>query len=253
MILRPLAAALLTAGAIGVAPPVLAASDASDPEAVALARDVLQALGGEARWNALPGIRFTFFVAERDTVRSERHHAWDKHAGWHRVEGVDRAGDRYVIVHERNGDGGRAWVAGNAVQGDSLAKLLERGRALWVNDTYWFLMPYKMLDPGVILSVAEPAEIGGRMCDRIAMRFENVGMTPGDRYVVAIDRETQRVCHWEMRLQGREDQPREYTWEGWEPHGGLWFPTAHRDGERNIGMRGIETVQAFPPSTFTAP
>lgn len=226
---------------------------ASDPAARAVAGQVLEALGGESRWDALPGLRWTFGVEVRDTVRSERRHAWNKHTGMHRVEGVDRAGDRYVIVQDLSTGTGRAWVAGEAIEGDSLAKLLERGRALWVNDTYWMLMPYKMRDPGVILTLEEPVTRDGEAFDVVGMRFENVGLTPGDRYWVEIDRGERRVRAWEMVLEGREPPPSRYTWEGWEAHDGLWFPTAHRQGDRNVFMRDIEAVRAFRDGEFAAP
>lgn len=228
------------------------ADGASDPAALALAAQVMERLGGEARWNALPGLRWTFGVEQRDTVRTERRHAWHKHAGLHRVEGVDRAGDRYVIVQDLDTGEGRAWVAGRAVEGDSLAKLLERGRALWVNDTYWMLMPYKMRDPGAILAMADPVTRDGEVFDRIAMRFDGVGLTPGDRYWVEIDRE-RRVRAWDMVLQGREPPPQRYTWEGWVERDGLWFPTAHRQDDRNVFIRDIEPVRAFRDGEFTTP
>jgi hypothetical protein len=236
-----------------VVPYAHAEPEASDPKAVALAARVMDALGGEAAWNALPGLRWTFASTVRDTTRSPRRHAWNKHTGWHRVEGADRAGDRYVVIHNVNTGEGRAWVAGNAIEGDSLAKLVERGKALWINDTYWMLMPYKMRDPGVILSMEEPVTRDGRLCDRVAMRFEQVGRTPGDRYWVDIDRATHRVCGWDMVLEGDAPPPRSFTWEDWEVHDGLWFPTSHVRGETNIRTFEIETVRAFGAAEFTAP
>lgn len=241
-----LALAALTAGTAG-------AAGTSDSAAVALAAEVMESLGGEPRWQALPGLRWTFGVSIGDTVRAERRHAWNKHDGMHRVEGVDRAGDRYVIVQDLDTGEGRAWVAGQAIEGDSLAKLIERGRALWVNDTYWMLMPYKMRDPGVVLTLEDPVTRDGEVRDIVAMRFEDVGLTPGDRYWVEIDREERRVRAWEMVLQGRDPPPSRYTWEGWEAHDGLWFPTAHRQGDRNVFMRDIETVREFRDGEFATP
>jgi hypothetical protein len=249
--LKPAPALLLFV--LAIAPGAASAADASDPEAVAVADQVMAALGGKAAWNALPGLRWTFGAEIRDTVRSSRRHSWNKHTGWHRVEGVDRAGDRYVIAHHLDSGEGRAWVAGNAIEGDSLAKLIQRGKALWVNDTYWMLMPYKLRDPGVILGMDEPRTIDGRLCDRLTLRFEGVGLTPGDRYWVDVERATRRVCGWEMLLQGQEPPPVRYTWERWESHDGLWFPTAHRQGDRNLFTRDIETVREFRDGEFTAP
>ena len=246
--------ALVLAAALALVPaPAAHAAGPSDPAAVAVAAEVMEALGGEARWNALPGLRWTFGVSIGDTVRAERRHAWNKHTGMHRVEGVDRAGDHYVIVQDLDTAEGRAWVAGNDVEGDSLATLIERGKALWINDTYWMLMPYKMRDPGVTLTLEQPVTRDGEVFDVVAMRFEQVGLTPGDRYWVEIDRDERRVRAWEMLLQGREPPPGRSTWEGWEVHEGLWFPTAHRQENRNVFMRDVETVRDFRAGEFTAP
>jgi hypothetical protein len=56
-----------------------------------------------------------------------------------------------------------------------------------------------------------------------------------------------------MVLQGQEPPPVRYTWEGWEVHDGLWFPTAHHQGDRNLFTRDIETVREFLDGEFTAP
>ncbi len=242
--------------AIGAArgPATPARAEASDPKAVAIADEVMQALGGRAAWDALPGLRWTFGATVHDTVRgTPRRHAWNKHTGWHRVEGTDRAGNAYVIIDNIDTGEGHAWVAGNPVEGDSLEKLLEFGKATWVNDAYWMLMPYKMRDPGAILGMDDPVTVEGRPCDRITMHFEQVGLTPGDRYWVDVDRATHRVIAWDMVLQGTKPPPVHYTWEGWEEHDGLWFPTAHRRDDRNVFTRDVETVQHFPAGTFTAP
>jgi hypothetical protein len=229
------------------------AADASDPAAIELAEQVIAALGGAPRWNALPGLRWTFSVEIRDTVKSSRRHSWNKMTGWHRVEGRERSGRPFVIIHNLNDGTGKAWVDGQPIEGDSLHTLIERGKALWVNDAYWFLMPYKLLDPGVILALDTPVVRDGTTYDRLALSFDHVGLTPGDHYWVDIERGTRRVRAWHMVLEGDQPPPRTYTWEGWEQQDGLWFATAHRQGDLNIATGSIETVQTFGPTEFSAP
>src|SRR5690349_17389359 len=67
----------------------------SDPKAVAIADQVMTALGGKVRWDALPGLRWTFGAMLGDSVRSSRRHAWNKLTGQHRVDGVNRAGQKF--------------------------------------------------------------------------------------------------------------------------------------------------------------
>lgn len=226
----------------------------SDPKAVAIADQVIQALGGKQAWDRLPGLRWTFGAMLGDSVRSSRRHAWDKMTGRHRVDGVDRQGRPYTLIHTvGDSTGGMAWVNGTPIEGDSLHKLVQRANAMWVNDTYWMLMPYKLRDPGVTLKYDGDTTMAGATFDRLALSFDQVGLTPGDHYWVYVDRADHRVKHWEMVLQGSEPPPVGYSWEGWELHDGLWFPTAHRRDSTNVFTNHIETVHQFAPAEFAKP
>ena len=250
LVTRALAAAALLAS------PCLARAEtaASDPRAVAIAGQVMRALGGQERWDRLRYLRWTFEVSVNDTLRPGRRHTWDRYTGWHRVDGVNRAGQPYCYIEHLGDSTGMAWVNGNPIEGDSLKKLMRNAHALWINDSYWFLMPYKLRDPGVTLKYdGEVTDSTGAAQDRIALSFENVGMTAGDRYWVYVDRKDHRVDRWEHLLQGAQPPAVPWTWEGWEEHGGLWFPTAHRTGNRTVYTRAVETVDQPRPNEFTAP
>ena len=232
------------------------AQHSTDPTAIA--DRVIQQLGGKQRWDSLRGLLWTFGAEMGGKVRGNpRHHAWDKYTGWQRVEGVNRDGQTYLIISNINDGRGQAWVNGTPIEGDSLKKLIARAKSMWINDSYWFLMPYKLRDPGVTLvyNGEHPAE--GVKCDQIALSFANVGETPGDHYWVYVDQATGRVVRWDMVLEGDQPPPRSYTWEGWEQHDGLWFPTAHReigqsppDSTVTIFTHDVSTVSAFPDTEF---
>src|SRR2546428_10093812 len=84
----------------------------SDARAVAIADQVMQALGGKPQWDRLRGLRWTFGAEAGNQPRGNpRRHEWDKWTGWHRVEGTNRAGQNYVIIHNINDGKGMAWVA----------------------------------------------------------------------------------------------------------------------------------------------
>ncbi len=226
----------------------------SDPRAVAIADQVMTSLGGHRDWDTVHGLRWSYGSMVGDSVRSSRRHAWNKLTGEHRVDGVNRQGQRYTFIHHV-GDttSGMAWMDGNRIEGDSLKKLLHRAEALWVNDTYWMLMPYKLRDRGVHLGYAGDTTIAGATFDRLALSFDHVGLTPGDHYWVFVNRANHRVEYWEMVLEGDTPPPVGYSWEGWEQHDGLWFPTAHRRDSVNVFTNRIETVSAFAPAEFQAP
>ena len=229
-------------------------SRVSDPSALAIADQVMSALGGARRWNDLRGLRWTFESSLRDTVRNVRRHSWDKHTGWHKVSGKSRDGAAFTFIDNINTGEGRAWMNGQAIEGDSLAKLLKRAKSLWTNDSYWMLMPYKLRDPGVILEYEGQERVGDYLFDKLALSFHQVGETPGDRYWVFVNRATHRIEKWEFVLQGDAPPASTYAWEGWEEHGGLWFPTIKRGAEdRVIYTRNLETVNEFPATEFTQP
>lgn len=243
--------ALAIAAALALPAGACAETATSEREAAVLADEVMKALGGRERWDRARGLRWSFGSEVADTVRGTRRHAWDKHTGWHRVEGM-RRGVPFVLIHNLHTGEGRAWMDGQAIAGDSLAKLLADAKAMWTNDTYWMLMPYKLRDPGVNLAMAPDTTLNGRRYRRIALSFDKVGLTPGDRYWVWIN-DANRVERWEMLLEGDAPPPRTTTWEGWVERDGLWFPTAHRNGNRNTFTRDVEVVSAFPAGTFEAP
>jgi hypothetical protein len=254
--LRRTPAAVVASVALAALAVVPACAELPDSEAraVAVADRVMKALGGKERWDALRGLRWTFEVTVNDTVRPGRHHTWDKHTGWQRVEGKTASGDAFVFVSQIDGTGTpRAWINGTAIEGDSLQKLATRSRALWINDSYWFLMPYKLRDPGVRLQMATDTTIGGVNYDRITLSFEKVGNTPGDRYWVYVNKANDRVERWEHLLQNATPPPVMWTWEGWQQHGGLWFPTAHRREGRAIMTTNVQTLDSIPAGTFERP
>ena len=47
-----------------------------------------------------------------------------------------------------------------------------------MNDAYWLLMPYKMRDPGVVLTLAGAEKKGEDAWDKVLLTFEGVGLTP---------------------------------------------------------------------------
>jgi len=226
----------------------------SDPKAMQIADEVMASLGGRQQWDKLPGLRWSFGSSVNDTVKSSRRHAWDKQTGQHRVDGVNRMGQHFTFIHTV-GDTthGMAWMNGTPIEGDSLHKLIKRAEALWVNDTYWMLMPYKLRDPGVTLKYAGDTTMAGKSFDRLALSFHAVGLTPGDHYWVYVDRANHRVERWEMVLQGDAPPPVAYSWEGWEQHDALWFPTHHKRDSIDVFTDSVVTVQAFDPAEFQKP
>ncbi len=227
----------------------------TDDRALAIADRVMQSLGGAGAWDSTRNLVFTFAVQDAGEVLTERTHFWDKWDQQHRVEGVTNEGQRYVVVENLESKTGKAWLDGEPVSGEALDNWLERAYAMWVNDTYWFLMPYKLTDPGVHLSWEGEETIGEKTYDRLHLSFEHVGLTPGDQYWAWIDRETGLMDRWAFVLEGQEPPARAYLWKPWRPYGNIMLASERvpPEGGRSIVFRDIAVPAELPASVFTSP
>ena len=67
-----------------------------------------------------------------------------------------------------------------------LKKALERGYGRFINDTYWFLMPAKMLDPGVSLASQGESALLGKAYSVVRLTFAGVGLTPRETPLMSL-------------------------------------------------------------------
>lgn len=252
---RSLIGALTLLAALVVLPCPVPAADApgGDPRALEVADRLLEALGGAEAWESTRYIEFRFF--------DRRDHVWDRWTGRHRVEGQTRKGQAYVVLHDVHDEGqgeGRAFLAGEEVDGEQRADLLKLAYQTWVNDTYWLLMPYKLHDPGVYLRYEGEEQLDGETYDVLRLSFEGVGLTPGDRYWAYVNRDTGLMDRWAFHLEGMgpDDDPSQWLWLGWDRHGEILLaPTRRQVGgeERELSLAPIQVHDEVPERVFTEP
>jgi hypothetical protein len=212
---------MLLAPALFAGVPAVAAEPA--PEAVALAHRSMAAMGGEERWRAARLLRFDFTVVRDGQPGALYSHWWDRQSGAYRLEGTDREGVSYRVLFDVDDRTGRAWRGGGELAGEELARMLETAYGRFINDTYWLLMPWKWLDPGVRLGYEGRREIDGVGYETVSLAFEDgVGLTSHDRYWVLVAPDSGRVARWEYVLQDEEGRPGQspptaWAWEEWKP------------------------------------
>ncbi len=162
-------------------------AEASDAEAIALADSVMQAMGGRKAWDDTRYIGWNFFGA--------RQLLWDKESGRVRIEVPN---DFTVYLVDMQADTGRIMRYGEEVTNpDSVAHYVEQAKQMWVNDSYWLLMPFKLKDSGVTLTYAgQDTMQGGTPAEVVQLQFENVGFTPQNKYQVYIDPQDHLVKQW---------------------------------------------------------
>lgn len=214
-------------------------SAGSDARAIEVADAVMRKMGGRENWDRTRYLTWKFF--------GRRMHVWDRRTGDVRVEEADRV--TLMNVHSREG---RVWRAGAEIaEPDSLKKYLDRGYRAWINDSYWLVMPFKLKDSGVTLKYAgEGKTENGRDAHVLTLTFENVGVTPQNKYDVYVDKERMLVEQWAFYRKVSDPEPRFVgPWTDWVPHGRILLSanrgrTSHTD---------VAVFDDLPRAVFVSP
>ena len=154
------------------------ATASSDPEALLRVSRMMQTLGGPMAPYMVNSIGFTFSVERDGEVAGSRRHIWHPRTGRHELFLTPSDAGPVNIDWNIRTKKGSATEAGEPVTGEELQTLLDRAWKMWVNDTYWLLMPYKLYEPGVQLAQVGTETIDGKLFDKIRVTFDSVGL-PG--------------------------------------------------------------------------
>ena len=208
----------------------------SDPRAIAIADEVMKAMGGRAAWDGTRCLRWTF--------AGRRSHLWDKQTGDLRFDD----GQRVVLMNVASGQG-RVFEGGAEVSNDAdkKRKLLDDAYKAWVNDSYWLVAPYKLKDSGVTLTHAGVRALAdGRPADVLRLQFQGVGVTPDNAYEMYVAQDTHLVEQWSYFKHRDDAQPAMTTpWAGWKRYGGILLASDHGKGP---GTTDIAVFDVPPPS-----
>ncbi len=228
---------------------------ASEPRletsADSLAFRVTEGAGGLRAWKALPALAFDWAVV-RDSAEVFRvHHLWDKTGDRSRVEWPGGEDSVFVAVLSPSRFNpampeGRVALNGTDLPDPERSDRLVEAHRRFINDSYWLLAPLKTLDPGVRRAVE------GR---DLALSFENVGLTPGDRYWIEVDPVTGSMTGWRYQLETDTSVTR---WEWLDP---IDLPTTQgpvrlatlkvRDGGGSIILTEPVAVEVVDEAMFT--
>ena len=211
----------------------------SDPEAIALADSVMAAMGGRKAWDNTRYIGWTFF--------GRRHLLWDKNTGNVRIEIPADSTVFLVNVFDKKG---KALVEGEEItEADSLSKLMDRAEAIWINDSYWLVMPFKLKDSGVTLKyLGQDSTQAGSLAEVLALTFENVGNTPQNKYHVYIDPASKLVVQWDYFQNAADESPRITSpWTEYQSYGKILLS----GGRGNRGLTNIAVFESVPPNVFS--
>ncbi|GAB2784229.1 hypothetical protein GCM10027275_30460 [Rhabdobacter roseus] len=205
-------------------------AEASEPRAIILADEVMEAMGGRKNWDKTRYITWNFF--------GNRRLVWDKWQGDVRVDYLKT--DQTVLLNLNTGKGRVMKDGQELTHADSIAKYVEQGKSAWINDAYWLVMPYKLKDSGVTLRYLghEPTEDGAK-AEKIQLTFEKVGNTPQNKYYVWVSPETHLVTQWAYFSEAGNEKPNFIMpWKSYKKYGKILL-----SGDR--GQRQLTEIQVF--------
>ncbi len=187
-----------------------ASRPARDAAALALGRKVAAFAGGSDGWAKVHNIAFTFL--------GRRRLLWDRRTHRVRVEMLGRPAK--VLLYDIRQDDGLGLGNGRIA------------KAAWINDFYWLLVPLKVLDPGVRLSIDDRQKGDPKDVVRLHLRFDHVGMTPKNEYVLHVDSKTGRVLRWDYFARAGAT-PRSWKFAGYTKIGPLML-SLERPGKKGV-------------------
>jgi len=191
---------------------VAANSDVRENE---LIEQCLTAMGGKQAWDNTKIIQWDFF--------GKRRLIWDKFNQDVIIEKIGNT-NPYKIWVNLTTKQGKAFVNNTWVEHpDSIKVWMNKGYEIWVNDAYWLVMPYKLKDNGVNLKYLGYKKNSKQAdCEVIELTFNNVGVTPENKYHIYFDNNTHLICEWSYFEKFTDNEPKMTTpWENYQKYGNI--------------------------------
>jgi hypothetical protein len=216
-------------------------SQSNDKKANAIVKEMLTAMGGMKNYNATHFIQWDFV---------NRKLSWDKWTGDVRIENPTA---NQVILVNINTLQGKVYENGTLVKDEVKANgLLEKGKNLWINDSYWLVMPWKLQDPGVNLSYVKTDKLpNGTTVDILQLTFSAVGVTPENKYWLYVDKEDHLIKQWAYYKNFNDAEPKFLKpWNNYQKAGNILL-SFDRPNE-DVGPKNVIVKANIDSSLFTA-
>lgn len=212
----------------------------SDPAAMELADSVMRAQGGRAAWDQTRFISWNFF--------GRRNLVWDKQEARVRIESLP---DSTIYLLDMKTGKGRVRIKGTELtEADTLNVMLKRAERIWINDSYWLVMPFKLKDSGVTLKyLGEDTLQTGGFCNVLQLTFEDVGSTPENKYHVYVDRKDNLVKQWAYFEMATQDTASAiWPFDNYKRYGKILLSAERSDGK---GPKEVNVSDSLPDALFT--
>ena len=232
------------------------AAQFEDAEVGRIYANMMEAMAPNNGWERARYIQWDWVVNRGETPRP-RSHRWDRYEGTYRYEADGQNGKVVAIFNVDNAEAGQAWVDGVLQEGEEAQNLLTRAYRSFINDSYWLLMPYKWADDGVNARyVGAQTDEMGRNWEVVELTFEEVGLTPQNKYHGFVNPETWRMEQWSHWSQAETPEPN-FTlgWTDWQQYGPIMLSSGrpNAEGVSGIYMDNLMVSESLPDGAFDPP
>lgn len=200
----------------------------ADKKSASLVSQSVDAMGGQAAYDAIDIISWTFFGA--------RHLVWDKSQNLVRI---DSPRDSSIYLLDMNTMEG-VYAKDGVVEKDAaiLKQKMEKAKSIWINDSYWLVMPWKLRDPGVSLNYLRQDTLKNKIvADVLELTFDGVGETPNNKYEVFVDQSDHMIKQWSFFKEAKQAEPsRVWPWDNYKSIDGIQisFDRSDKSGPSNV-------------------
>jgi hypothetical protein len=212
----------------------------SDAKAIEIADNVMKAMGGRQAWDKTRFITWNFFGFRKLT--------WDKQSGDVRIDNIKA---KTLALFNINTMKGRVQKEGVEVKDSSeLFTLLDKSRKIWINDSYWLVMPFKLKDSGVTLKfLGEENNAKNETEYKLQLTFEKVGVTPENKYWVYVNKTSNLVSKWSFFRKSSDENPEFVNeWSDYQPQGKILL--SGNRGRKEGNLSEIKVDKKLPKTFF---
>jgi hypothetical protein len=200
---------------------------------------VLEVMGGQKNYEKTRYIHWTFFGNQSLT--------WDKHKSRVRIDFLKENSVYILNINDKTGKILKKGV--EQTHPDSLNKFLEEAKRIWINHSYWLVMPWKLGDHGVSLKyMGDSKTADGNEAEYLEMTFKEVGVTPNNKYWIYFDKKSHLITQWSHFSNFADEKPRfTMPWKDYKMYGKILLSGDR--GERKL--TDIAVYQKLDESVFT--
>jgi hypothetical protein len=222
---------------------------APEPRAAGIARETMQAMGGEAGWKRARYVRFDFMVSTHGQVRIAQSHLWDRQTGRYRLEDKSVKESTGVVLFNVRDRQGTAYLKGKKLEGTEAAAAVKGGYRTYRGDIDWLAMPFLWLTPEYHLKYEGEKSVKGEACDVLDVTVDEPAGAPPVHYKTYVSKKSHLIAYWSVGV-----EPALWEWR-YATVDGIKLANDHINDERQAGvsMGNVKLLDKVDEAFLTDP